>query len=230
MGLNQTEKKEIMTRITVLHKSDIASRLPKERKREFETKIMEIQNKLPIDRLDALKKAKKLTTKIIDRLSGLGLPQEAIEKVNKPTRGILRSLQSLLILERLLSSDYETVKSLADHDELKDKRMVQLRLRQLEQLGIVKERCFRVGLSNRHYYYYFEKKPPELREILDPQAVKGLKILMKNNYIPEKEVDDIILQRIIGSRWLTALKISSIINEKLIITIEDLTSDDNIKN
>ena len=229
MGLNQTEKKEIMTRITVLHKSDIASRLPKERKREFETKIMEIQNELPKDRLDALKKAKKLTTKIIDRLSGLGLPQETIGKVNKPTRGILRSLQSLLILERLLSSDYETVKSLADHDELKDKRMVQLRLRQLERIGIVRERYFRVGLSNRYYYYYFEKKPPELTDILEPQAVNGLKILMKNNYIPRKEVNDKVLQRIIGPHWLTALKISSIINEKKIITMEDLASEDNIK-
>ena len=52
---------------------------------------------------------------------------------------------------------------------------------------------------------------------------------MRKNYIPEKDVDDKVLQRIIGSRWLPALKISSIINEKKIITIEDLISDDNIK-
>jgi predicted transcriptional regulator len=157
------------------------------------------------------------------------LPQDVIEKVNKPTQGVSRSLQSLLILERLLSSDYETVKSLADHNELKDGRMVQLRLRQLEQLGMVREQCFRVGLSNRHYYYYFEKKAPELTDILEPSAVNGLQILMKNNYIPEREIDDKVLQRIIGSHWLTALKISSILNEKKIITIEDLTSEDNIK-
>ncbi|MFW9905809.1 MAG: hypothetical protein ACFFFH_15865 [Candidatus Thorarchaeota archaeon] len=229
MGLKTQEKKEVMKRITILHKLDIANELPKEIKREFEMKTVEILKELPKDRLDALNKAKKLTAKVIDRLSALGLPQEVIENVNKPTQGILRSLQSLLILERLLSSDYETVKSLAAHDELKDKRMVQLRLRQLEQLGIVRERRFKVGLSNKHYYYYFENKAPGLTDILDPQAVDGLKILVKNGYIPEKEIDDKVLQRIIGPQWLTALKISSILNEKQIITIEDLTYEDEIK-
>ncbi|MFX0173757.1 MAG: hypothetical protein ACFE9L_17890 [Candidatus Hodarchaeota archaeon] len=228
MKLNKTEKENILKRITVLHASDIANSLPKERKIELETKISKIQSMLPKHRLDALKNSKEITSNIIESLKELKISEEVIQKLNKPSRGILRTLQSLMILKRLVSSDYETVRSLAEYEGLKDKRMVQLRLRQLQQLGIVKERFFRVGLSNRHYYYYFKKNPPKLSEILGPQAVNGLKVLMKENYIPNK-VDDKILQEIIGSCWLSALKISSIIDEKKIITIEDLTSENDIK-
>lgn len=226
--LNNTEIDAILKRITVLHTSDIVNHLPREKQKEFETKFKTIKNLLPKDRLDALKNANQLTSQIIERLKELGVSQREIVTVNKPTRGILYSLQNLIILERLVTSDYETAKNLADQEEFIDKRMVHRRLRQLERLGLVKEKFFRVGLSNRHYFYYHDKKPPELIDVLEPLAVNGLNILMKENYIPEKKVDDKVLREIMGSHWVTALKISSVINEKKIVTKEDLRSDDNI--
>jgi hypothetical protein len=216
------EIEAFLQRINFIKVTDIVPLLPADVRAEFIKNLDDLSKNLSLDRAEVIEKLEAQNKSIITRLKKLGVTQSDLDKILEVHRSFSFTWENLLLIEKIVTMKHVTPKNLTDSHFSLDK--VKNRLKQLKKLGLVKSKKYRIGVSNKYFYYFYNKTPPDLSTVLDPLASNGMKILSNNGFIQKKMDPSDFLRTKLGSYWIRALRVVSLLNQYGMATISELVS------